>query len=344
MKLEMAITEGDLPAVGEAAARLEARGFEGGVVFEAAHEAFLQALLAAQGTSRLEIATGVAIAFARSPMIVAQTANDLQTLARGRFALGLGSQIRPHIERRFSMPWSRPAARMREYVQAIRAIWHAWATGERLSFRGEFYTHTLMTPFFNPGPNAFGPPPILLAAVGPRMLAVAGEVGDGLFVHPLNTPAYVNDVVLPALQKGFDAAGRQHEHFRISCQTITMMGADDAQIAKARDKARGQISFYGSTPAYRVVLDHMGVGDLHPEWNRLSKQGKWLEMMALVSDDMLDAIGVSGTPSDVGAGLAARNAGFADRTMLTLYDETGDPDALDDLVRAAREAVPAQAV
>jgi len=338
MKVEMAITAQDLTATGEAAARLEARGFDCAIVFEAAHEAFLQALLAAQATARLEIATGVAIAFARNPMIVAQTANDLQTLSRGRFLLGLGSQIRPHVERRFSMPWSRPAARMREYVRAIRAIWRAWETGGKLDFRGEFYTHTLMTPFFDPGPNAFGSPPIFVAGVGPKMIEVAGEVGDGMFVHPLNTPSYVAEVVLPALQKGFDAAGKQRRDFQISCQTIAMMGADDEQIQTARSKARGQISFYGSTPAYKGVLDHMGAGDVHPELNRLSKQGRWLEMMALVTDDMLDAIGVSGTPAEVGAKLVARNGGMADRTMLALYDETGDRDAVSDLVRAIREA------
>jgi len=341
MKVEMAITAQDVSAVGEAAARLEAQGIDCAIVFEAAHEAFLQVALAAQATERLEIATGVAIAFARSPMIVAQTANDLQTLSRGRFVLGLGSQIKPHVERRFSMPWSKPAARMREYVQAIRAIWHAWDTGDRLDFRGDFYTHTLMTPFFNPGKNAFGTPSVFVAGVGPKMIAVAGEVGDGMFVHPLNTPAYVEEVILPALQAGFDEAGKTRDDFEISCQTITMMGASDEQVATARAKARGQISFYGSTPAYQVVLDHMGVGDLHPELNRLSKQGKWLDMMKLVSDDMLDAIGVSGTPAELGAKLVARNASFADRTMLTLYDETGDPEAVADLVRAIRAAAAA---
>jgi probable F420-dependent oxidoreductase len=298
----------------------------------------VQALLAAERTERLEIATGVAIAFARSPMVVAQTANDVQTLARGRFVLGLGSQIKPHVEKRFSMPWSRPAARMREFVRAIRAIWHAWATGEKLDFRGDFYTHTLMTPAFSPGPNPFGPPPIFVAGVGPRMIEVAGEVGDGMFVHPLHTPAFVREVVLPSLARGFDAAGKKRTDFQISCQTITMLGANDEQIETARQKARGQISFYGSTPAYRSVLDHMGVGELHAELNRLSKQGKWLEMMRLVTDDMLDQIGVSGTPAEIGERLAARNGGLVDRTMLILYDETGDPDAVADLVRALRAA------
>jgi probable F420-dependent oxidoreductase len=284
------------------------------------------------------IATGVAIAFARSPMIVAQTANDLQALSKGRFILGLGSQIKPHIEKRYSMPWSRPAARMREFVSAIRAIWHAWETGEKLGFRGEFYTHTLMTPAFSPGPNPFGTPPIFVAGVGPKMIEVAGEVGDGMYVHPLNTPSFVAGRVLPALEKGFAAAGRKRGDFQISCQTITMMGTSDEQIQRARNKAKGQISFYGSTPAYQVVLDHMGKGHLHPELNRLSKEGKWFEMMGLITDDMLDEIGVSGTPTEVGAKLAARNGPFADRTMLTMYDETGDPEAITDLVRALREA------
>jgi probable F420-dependent oxidoreductase len=338
MKLEMAMTGRDFGARGEEAARLEAQGLDCGVIFESSRDPFLQVLLAAQGTSRLEIATGVAIAFARSPMIVAQTANDLQALSEGRFVLGLGSQIKPHIEKRFSMPWSSPAARMREFVSAIRAIWHTWQTGEKLAFRGEFYTHTLMTPAFHPGPNPFGMPPIFVAGVGPKMIEVAGEVGDGLYVHPLNTPTFVADVILPALQKGWDAAGRKRDDFRISCQTIVMMGGGDEQIQNARNKAKGQISFYGSTPAYRVVLDHMGVGHLHPELNRLSKEGKWFEMMGLIGDDMLDQIGVSGTPAQIGAKLAARNGGFADRTMLTMYDETGDPDAVADLVRALREA------
>lgn len=338
MKLEMAMTGRDFSSRGEEAARLEAQGLDCGVVFEASHDPFLQVLLAAQHTSHLEIATGVAIAFARSPMIVAQTANDLQTLSRGRFVLGLGSQIKPHIEKRFSMPWSRPAARMREFVQALRAIWHAWETGERLGFRGEFYTHTLMTPAFSPGGNPFGPPPVFVAGVGPKMIEVAAEVGDGFYIHPLNTPSFVADAVLPSLEKGWDAAGRKRSDSQISCQTIAMVGASDEQIQKARDKARGQISFYGSTPAYKVVLEHMGKGDLQPELNRLSKEGKWFEMMALVTNDMLDEIGVSGTPTEVGARLVTRNESFADRTMLAMYDETGDRESITDLVRAFHEA------
>lgn len=338
MKLELAMMGPDFSARGEEAARIEAQGLDCGVIFESSRDPFLQVLLAAQKTSRLEIATGVAIAFARSPMIVAQTANDLQALARGRFVLGLGSQVKAHIEKRFSMPWSRPAARMREFVSAIRAIWHAWETGEKLEFRGEFYTHTLMTPMFSQGPNPFGLPPIFVAGVGPKMIEVAGEVGDGMYIHPLNTPSFLTDLVLPSLHKGFAAGGRKRSEFQISCQTIVMMGASDEQIQTARNKAKGQISFYGSTPAYQVVLEHMGVGELHPELNRLSKQGKWFEMMGLVTDEMLDDIGVSGTPAQLGARIVARNGGLVDRTMLTLYNETGDPDAVADLVRSVREA------
>jgi probable F420-dependent oxidoreductase len=338
MKLELAMMGTDFTARGDEAARLEAHGLDCGVIFESSRDPFLQVLLAAQKTSRLEIATGVAIAFARSPMIVAQTANDLHTLTGGRFVLGLGSQVKAHIEKRFSMPWSHPAARMREFVSAIRAIWRSWQTGEKLEFRGEHYTHTLMTPMFSPGPNALGTPPIFVAGVGPKMIEVAGEVGDGMYIHPLNTPSFITDLVLPSLHKGFGVAGRKRSDFQVSCQTIVMMGANDEQIQTARNKAKGQISFYGSTPAYQIVLEHMGVGELHPELNRLSKQGKWFEMMGLVSDEMLDDVGVSGTPAQLGKELIARNGGLVDRTMLTLYNETGDPDAVADLVRSIREA------
>jgi probable F420-dependent oxidoreductase len=225
---------------------------------------------------------------------------------------------------------------MREFVRAMRAIWRAWDTGERLDFRGEFYTHTLMTPFFSPGPNPHGRPRLTLAGFGPAMIAVAGEVGDGWIVHPLNSPAYVRGVALPALERGLAKAGRTRTDVEIACQTITMIGATDRDIAAARAKARAQIAFYGSTPAYKVMLDHHGWGGLQPELNRLSKQGAWSDMMALVTDDMLDAIGVSGTPAAAGRALRARNT-WADRTSLVLYNET-EPEAVADLVRAFKEA------
>jgi len=337
MKVEAAMMHPDVKQLPEAARRLEDQGFDCAVTFEGPHDPFFPILQSVDRTERIEFATGVAIAFARNPMIVAQIANDLQLLSGGRFALGLGSQIKPHIERRFSMPWSRPAARMREFVQAVRAIWRTWENDDALRFEGEFYTHTLMTPVFNPGPNPHGMPKILVAGVGPKMIEVAGEVGDGIFVHPLNTPGFLSDVLHPALERGLKASGRTRSDFQISCQTLTMMGTNDEQIASARNKAKGQISFYGSTPSYKVVLDHEGWGDIQPELNRLSKQGKWFEMMGLITDDMLDAIGVSGTPVEIGTRLRERNAAYADRTMLTLYDETGDPDAITDVVKAIHQ-------
>ncbi len=332
MKIEGALTPADVTQTGAAARTLEAQGFDGILSFEGAHDPFLPLAVAAEHTTRVELTTAIAIAFARNPMVCAYTANDLQLLSKGRFVLGLGTQIRPHIEKRFGETWSRPNRRMREFVRAIRAIWHAWDTGERLDFRGELYTHTLMTPFFSPGPNPYARPRIFLAGFGPAMIGVAGEVADGWIVHPLNSPGYVAALGLPALERGLVAAGRTRDQVEIACQTITMIGSTDEEIAAARGKAKGQIAFYGSTPAYRVLLEHHGWGDLQPELNRMSKQGQWFEMMRLVTDDMLDTIGVSGRPAEAGRALRRRNA-WASRTSLVLYNET-EPDAVVDLVRA----------
>ncbi len=335
MKMEAALMPSDIAATGAAARAAEDLGYDGVLSFEGPHDPFLPLVLAARDTERVELTTAIAIAFARNPMNCAHIANDLQLISGGRFNLGLGTQIRPHIERRFSQTWSKPNARMREFVQAIRAIWRTWSEGERLDFRGEFYTHTLMTPVFNPGANPHGPPPIFLAGFGPGMVRVVGEVADGWILHPLHSPSFVETVTLPALREGLARSGRAEGAVQISCQTIVMLGANDEQIAKARDGARAQLSFYSSTPAYRGVLDHHGWGDIQPELNRLSKQGKWLEMMAFITDDMLDVIGVSGTPAEAGTKVRERNR-FADRTSLILYDETGDPGAVGELLRAAR--------
>jgi len=335
MKIEATLLGNDIARSGEEAKRLEDAGVDAVYSFEGAHDPFFPLLLAAGRTDRVELGTSIAIALARNPMICANIANDLQVLSGGRFILGLGSQIKPHIEKRFSQTWSKPVARMREFVEAIRAIWRCWYEDERLDFRGEFYTHTIMTPFFNPGPNPFGAPRIFLAAVGPRMMEMTGEVADGIFLHPLNTTSFIAEEALPFLKRGLQASGRTRKDFEISCQTICMLGKNDAEIATARSKARGQISFYGSTPAYKVVLDHAGWGEIQPRLNRMSKEGRWTEMMELITDDMLDAIGVSGTPQEVGAILRERNA-FADRTSVILYDETGDPGALADVARAIR--------
>ncbi|MBM4265570.1 MAG: TIGR03617 family F420-dependent LLM class oxidoreductase [Deltaproteobacteria bacterium] len=334
MKIDAALLQTELEASGRIAKEYEDQGYDGVLSFEGTHDPFLPLALAAALTERIDLITGIAIAFARNPMVVAYMANDLQLLSKGRFVLGLGSQIRPHIEKRFSETWSRPNARMREFVQAIRAIWRCWNEGERLQFRGEFYTHTLMSPFFSPSKNPFGVPRIALAGFGPGMIRVAGEVADGWIVHPLHSPDFVRVVGLPALAEGASRGGRDPKGVEISAQTITMIGANDEQIERARQKARAQMSFYGSTPAYKIFLDHHGWGDLQPELNRLSKEGKWLDMTRLITDEMVDVVGVSGTPDQVAKRIRERNA-FAQRTTMVVYNEAG-PDALQEVVRKLR--------
>lgn len=334
MKIDSALLDAPFDDIAATAKKLEGMGYDGILSFEGQHDPFLPLALAATGTEKTELITGIAIAFARNPMVVAYMANDLQLISKGRFTLGLGSQIRPHIEKRFSETWSKPNARMREFIQAVRAIWHAWSTGERLQFRGDFYTHTLMAPFFNPGPNPHGTPKIALAGFGPGMIRVAGEVSDSWFVHPLHTPDYIEKVAFPALDEGAEKAGRTRAEIEVSAQVITMVGSNDEEVERARQGARMQMSFYSSTPAYKVMLDHHGWGDLQPELNRMTKEGKWGEMPALLPDEMVDAIGVCGTPSEVGKKLRARN-GFAQRTTMILYNET-DPEAVQDIVRDLR--------
>ena len=316
MKVDGSLLVDDPADAGPKAKALEAAGYAGGFSFEGPHDPFFPLAIAAQQTECLELMPGVAIAFARSPMTLANIGYDLQLLSKGRFILGLGTQIRPHIERRFSMPWSRPAARMRELVLAIRAIWDRWENGTRLDFRGEFYTHTLMTPVFDPGPNPFGPPRIFCAGVGPRMTEVVGEVADGFLVHPFHTPKFVSETTLPALQRGLEKSGRRREDITVSCQLILVTGKDEEEVLAARNGARAQISFYGSTPAYRRVLDAHGWGELHEELNRLSKEGKWLEMAGLIDDDVLDAIAVVAPRDQLAARIRARCGSFADRVSL----------------------------
>src|SRR4029453_16261845 len=254
MRIDGSLVASDLRDTGAAAHAMETQGFDGVLSFEGAHDPFVPLAVAAEHTSRVRLITAVAIPLGRNPMVCAYLANDLQLLSAGRFVLGLGTQIRPHIEKRFGQPWSRPNPRMREFVQAMRAIWRAGGGGERLEFRGAFSPHPLMTPFFSPGPNPHGWPPIALAGFGPAMIAVAGEVADGWIVHPLNSPSYVEAVGLPALARGLSRSGRTRRDIEVSCQTIAMIGSTDAEIATARMKAKGQIAFYGSPPGYSVLV------------------------------------------------------------------------------------------
>jgi probable F420-dependent oxidoreductase len=336
MKVDGAIIVSNPGDAGPAARRLEVVGYDGGFTFEGPHDPFLPLAIAAEYTKTLELSTAVAIAFARNPMLLANLGYDLQLQSQGRFILGLGSQIRPHIQKRYSAVWSRPAARMREMVLAIRAIWSAWHEGAELDFRGDFYTHTLMTPVFNPGPNPYGLPPIFVAGIGPRMTEVAGEVADGFFVHPFHTPEFVERVTLPALERGFEKSGRTRERFVISCQALIAAGSTEADLESAKNMAKAQISFYGSTPAYRSVLDCHGWGELHDELNRFSKQGRWLEMAGLIDDEVLETIAVVGAPLEIAAKLRARCEKFADRVSL-VAPFAPDPGRWVDVVRELKD-------
>jgi len=328
MKIDAALTTTALMDVPDAARAIEAAGFDGIFSFEGQHDPFFPLLLAAEHTERVRLTPAVAIAFARNPMTVAQQAYDLNLASQGRFALGLGTQIRTHIEKRYSMPWSRPAARMREFVLALRAIWAAWHEGEKLDFRGDFYSHTLMTPFFNPGPSPYGVPQVFLAGVGPRMTEVAGEVADGFLVHPFSNEKFMRETTIPALERGAAAAGRTLADLEIAFPLMAVIGDTDDEIASERDKLRMRIAFYGSTPAYKVVLDAHGWGDLQPELNRLSKAGDWATMNTLVTDEIVEAFAVVGRPEDIGPEVMRR---YGDMVQRVSFDT---PSRLDPAVVA----------
>jgi probable F420-dependent oxidoreductase len=294
----------------------EQLGYDGVWSAETAHDAFLPLVVAAEHSEHIELGTAIAVAFARNPMNLAYLANDLQLMSKGRFMLGLGSQIKPHIEKRFAMPWSHPAPRMRELILAIRAIWDAWETGGKLDFRGDFYTHTLMTPFFDPGPNPYGRPKILLAAVGEVMTSVAAEVADGMLVHGFTTHRYLREVTVPTIEAGLERAGKKRGDFQISYPAFVVTGRDDEQMTKAAAGVRQQIAFYGSTPAYRGVLDLHGWGEVGAELNRLSKSddaGRGQAMGTLIDDEMLDAFAVVAPPDQVAAAIKDRFGDLVDR-------------------------------
>lgn len=298
-----------------AAGDLERQGYDGGWTAETSHDPFLPLLLAAEHTSQIELGTNIAVAFARNPMIVANTGWDLQAYAKGRFLLGLGTQIRPHIEKRFSMPWSHPAPRMREFVSALQAIWAAWRDGTKLSFEGDFYTHKIMTPMFTPEPQPHPAPKVFLAAVGTAMTEVCGEVADGHLGHPMVSKRYLDEVTLPALERGMRRRGRARDDFQVCAEVMVATGADDAELAAAAAAVRKQIAFYGSTPAYRTVLELHGWGDLHTELHRLSLAGEWDAMAALIDDEMLATFAVVGGADTVGTALRRRCDGAVDRVL-----------------------------
>ena len=323
----------DLKGVAARAAELEASGFDAGLAAEVSNDPFLALVLAAEHTERLRLATSVAVAFARSPMTLAQVGFDLNAYSRGRFVLGLGSQVRAHVVRRFGMPWSKPAARMREFVLAMRAIWDAWTFEAQLDFRGEFYSHTLMTPMFRPADVSFGPPRVMIAGVNPRMTEVAGEVADGFVAHGFTTARYLREVTLPAVERGLARAGRRRRDFEVCCPVFVVTGLDDAGFEASRSMARSQLAFYGSTPSYRPVLDLHGWNDLADELHRLSREGRWAEMGDRISDDVLDAFAVVAPPERLADALRARCEGLVDRLAFTAML---GPEATREVVRDLR--------
>ncbi|MFD0112503.1 TIGR03617 family F420-dependent LLM class oxidoreductase [Streptomyces sp. NPDC058320] len=326
---------GRIDQAAAAAALAEQRGVDGMLVNEAKHDAFLQLGLAAGTTRRIDLASTVAIAFARTPMTVATAAYDVQRLSAGRAVIGLGSQVKPHITRRYSMPWSQPAARMREFAGALRAIWHSWQTGDKLDFRGDFYTHTLMTPMFDPGPLPSGSPRLWLAAVGPLMTAVAGQVADGVICHPLTSADYLRKVTLPSVQdsraKAQAAQGIRPDapSFDVVGTALVATGRTEEEYAAARTATRERIAFYASTPAYRAILELHGWGDLQEELHRLSTQGRWQEMGLLIDDTVLDTFAVTGEPETVGRTLHQRFGGLCTRLTVSFSHDTDDTLALD---------------
>jgi probable F420-dependent oxidoreductase len=326
----------DLAQVPDLAGELERQGYDACWTGEINHDPFFPLLLAAEHTSRLELGTSIAVAFARNPMTVANVGWDLQTYSQGRFMLGLGTQIKPHIEKRFSMPWSRPVARMREFVLALHAIWSAWNDGTKLRFEGEFYTHKLMTPMFTPEPQPFSAPKIFIAAVGEAMTDMCGEVADGLLAHAFTTRRYLHEVTLPAVERGLERSGRSRNDFQVACPLFVVTGGDDDELDAASAGVRKQIAFYGSTPAYRKVLALHGWGDVADELHRLSLQGEWDAMATLIDDEILDAFAVVATIDKLAAAVKDRCDGVIDRVMPS-FPRTLSPDTVTAVLNELRQ-------
>ena len=316
MRVLTALTQEDLNDVTAAARAAEAAGYDGLLTMENKHNPFLALGVAAVATTRVELATGVAIAFPRSPMVTASVAFDLQRASRGRFVLGIGPQVRAHNEKRFSVPWTAPAPRMREYVEGMRAIWRAWERDDKLDYRGQHYTFTLMTPNFRPSPSGQPMVPVTLAAVGPHMLRLSGEIADGVRLHPLCTQRYLDEAVLPLVAEGLAKGGRPREHFEISGGGFVATGPDDAAVQKMFEWVRYRVAFYGSTPAYWPVFDLHGLGELGRKLNVMSKAAQWDAMTREVSDDVVRLFAVVGTHRQIAGEIERRFGGRVDTLSL----------------------------
>ncbi|MDP3968727.1 MAG: TIGR03617 family F420-dependent LLM class oxidoreductase [Nocardioides sp.] len=336
MKIDMGMIGASAAACGPVAAEAERFGFDGVWASESVTDAFLQSQAALLATERVTVGTAIAVAFARNPMSTAYLAWDLAAMSRGRFVLGLGSQIQPHIERRFSMPWSAPVARMRDYLQALDAIFSAWRDGSRLDYQGVHYQHTLMTPVFTPHHHEHRIP-TMIAAVGAKMTELGGELCDGLLLHGMTTTAYLDQVTLPALDKGLATSGRSRADVELYCPLFMVMGDTEEELAASARKTREQIAFYASTPAYRAVLDSVGYGELQGELQGMSREGRWAEMGDLVDDTLLNHIALVGAPEDMPRLCRERFAGRLDRVSSYFAWPGDDPDRVRSILNGFTE-------
>lgn len=324
----------DMKHIGAQAKTLESQGYDGVRLAELNHDPFLPLTLAAEHTQHIELVTSVAVAFSRNPMTMAQLAHDLNAYSDGRLLLGLGSQVKPHIERRFSMPWHKAAAQMREFIEAMHAIFDCWYDGERLDYQGEYYQHNLMPATFTPENTSAPRPRILLSATGPLMTKVAAEVADGMIMHPFSSEKYMTEVTLPAIEKGLQNSGRQLSDFILDYAPMIATGINDEAIEKAVEGLRGRIAFYGCTVAYKPVLDIHGWGDLQDELIILNRHHRNKEMAALITDDMVETIGIIGSPAVVVEKMKNRFQNLISRTS---FNVPGLPDTqLNDLIQALK--------
>ena len=318
----------------EAARHAAEVGYDGFFTAETQYDPFLPLALASQAAPELEMGTAITVAFPRSPMVMAMTAWDLARMSHGRFMLGLGTQIRPHIIRRFSTVWDSPGPRLREYILSLRAIWDTWQNATPLSFDGEYYQFSLMTPFFNPGPISHPEVPVYIAGVGPYLSRLAGELCQGFHVHPFHTVRYLDEVVLPGITTGAEASGRALDDVARATSVFVMTGSSDSEIEQAMEPVRQQISFYASTPSYQPVLA-TNDWDFGDPLTAMSKRGQWAEMAGLVPDEAVLTVGVAAPIDRLGEAIRDR---YGDRIQRVGFYTIGsaldmDPDALREVLR-----------
>ncbi|MFQ5594741.1 MAG: TIGR03617 family F420-dependent LLM class oxidoreductase [Anaerolineae bacterium] len=315
MRIDTGLVADNLRDAPRMARVAEEIGFDALWSSETQHDPFLPLALAAEHTERIELGTAIAVAFARNPMSTAYIAWDLAKMSQGRLILGLGTQVKAHIERRFSMAWDSPAPRLREFILALRAIWDTWQNGSRLNFRGDFYQHKLMSPFFNPGPIDHPDIPIYIAGINEHLCRLAGELCEGFHVHPLHSAKYLEEFILPNIQRGMDNAGRTRAEIQLVAPVFVITGTNQAETDQVREEVRAQISFYASTPSYRPVFACHGWEDVAERLSRLAARGKWMEMPTLVTDDMLSVFAVEGEWDELPSKIMTRYDGLLDRVM-----------------------------